>query len=151
MSKYIAPSFRKNAEATAPVPSDFPNLINGGAGSTLAVLRNGTFADKANSWRQQHIDNEQKKVMDTRVAELRKQNAEHSKLNDDLLVRSLPSTYRPKKKETQPVAQVANQSLDDGWTVVTKKAKHIRRDAVDFTEVPEEMELSSDEHETVWD
>jgi len=133
------------------VPSDFPALGNVTSVSKVSMA-NGSFADKAESWRQQRLQDDHNKIVESRMAKYRHEKAEARKLDDELLAKTLPFRNSGKTETIKYSCQTKNvEQADDGWTTVEKKSRHVRKDKVDFEEVPEELSSSSEEEQEQYD
>lgn len=145
MSKFLPPQLRNN-----PKPEELK--IDEKSFPDLAVQKAPvkTYADQAENWRIQKTESELKERVDAQMEMYRQEKKTRQKEEDALLIQQNPFRNRV-KKTTVEVQKVEAPKEDDGWTLVEKKPRHIRKDKVNFDEVPEEMSSSSSEEDDCQD
>ena len=144
---YVPPSFREkksdkeisieNAALLVEKPdTHFPAL----GASTFIRPKNeigGSYASKASEWKKQREEIEMKERIQAELAieeeEKRKRQAEE----DDYIAGTIGLR---KRNENVVETVVTVEAPVSEWTTVTRKARKIRKDKVDFNEVPEVME-----------
>ena len=146
MDKYVTPSLRTKTEKPIIETSEksFPML--GEYRKSKNVM---SYSEQAEEWKQQRIQKEIEYREEAEMVEMMKKHSLERKEEDKRLLDSSPFKNRKVQKQDIQKAE-AKITADDGWTLVQKKPRHVRKDKVNFDEVPEDAPISSDEDEHAW-
>jgi len=145
MSKYVPPSMRKQTTSEPKVETNnFPELGN----STVTTKQSiGSYAEKAEEWRIQRLEIEEKERIERYKAEIKAERAVRQRDEDAYILRRSVVKKAEKPKIDTTVVAPTTVADPDGWTTVQKKPRKERKDAVNFEEIPEEMSSDSEAHE----
>ena len=139
---YVPPSQRQKTEEK--VEMNFPQLSN-----FRNEKPNKSYADQAENWRKQKEEFDKNQRVEEYMNEYRKQKEEDNKLEQELMFPEIKrSTHIYKTVEAQKIVE----PVEDGWTLVSKKRRRERKDAVNFDVNPEdELEVPQDnDDESMW-
>ena len=146
MSKYVPPKLRKQTIEKVEI-NEFPILGNNQPVSRTIQSNDGSYADKAENWRQQRLQDEHNKKVEAEMELYRSKKAAERKLEDELISKASPFKNRTVKQATTAIAAPIKEDDNDGWQVVQKKKRKERSDKVDFNEVPEDFSSNSEDDE----